>query len=381
MFKTMSNILFGGSENTTQGETAAMLSARMKKSSKLNLKDSDLNPLAEDPFAFSYLYYPQEVASLGDGHYIEFDIFENTMSKTVDGNIESYIGTGNEEQVEASRKKAENKKAKEDITSQTLKYIFNPDGAVKTAALKLGAYNASPQAKKNKKKEINTRPQDKFPKTHSRLSQSIILYTPEVNKFSYSAEYENAEIGALGGLFANGRDGDSFMGILEAGGSMLQNLLSGAMEMLSPGIKGLITRSTGSSVNPNMELAFKSVPFREFTFPFTFAPKNKKELEQVHKIIQAFKFHMAPGMSDGQGYFITPSQFEMKYMYKKGENGYIPKISKCVLKNMTVDYSPNGKFTTLKADETGASPQIIKIDLAFTEMAIITKENLYNGDY
>jgi hypothetical protein len=49
---------------------------------------------------------------------------------------------------------------------------------------------------------------------------------------------------------------------------------------------------------------------------------------------------------------------------------------------MEVDYSPGEKFTTLKPDSQGASPQIIKLQLQFTEMAIITKETVaYPGTY
>ena len=36
-------------------------------------------------------------------------------------------------------------------------------------------------------------------------------------------------------------------------------------------------------------------------------------------------------------------------MYREGKsNMYIPKISRCVLKNMSVDFSPEGVFTTFK---------------------------------
>ena len=46
---------------------------------------------------------------------------------------------------------------------------------------------------------------------------------------------------------------------------------------------------------------------------------------------------------------------------------------------MDVDYSPNDKFTTLRPDSKGASPQHIKIKLSFTEMSIITKETVAGG--
>ena len=81
ILRNMSNLLFGQT-NTTQNETAQMLSARMQQSSKLNLKDSDIKPLEADPLRFKHYYYPQEVGQLGDGHYMKFEIFTNRKSPT-----------------------------------------------------------------------------------------------------------------------------------------------------------------------------------------------------------------------------------------------------------------------------------------------------------
>ena len=78
ILRNMSNLLFGQT-NTTQNETAQMLSARMKSSSKLNLRDSDIKDF-DDPFKFKHFYYPQEVGQLGDGHYMKFEIFTNKKS-------------------------------------------------------------------------------------------------------------------------------------------------------------------------------------------------------------------------------------------------------------------------------------------------------------
>ena len=88
---------------------------------------------------------------------------------------------------------------------------------------------------------------------------------------------------------------------------------------------------------------------------------------------------MHPALSEGESFFITPSQFEIEYMYRKGNNNYIPRVAKCVLESMDVDYSPGEKFTTLKPDDQGASPQIIKINLSFKEMLVLTKKNVAGG--
>ena len=66
-------------------------------------------------------------------------------------------------------------------------------------------------------------------------------------------------------------------------------------------------------------------------------------------------------------------------MYRGKGNNYRPRISKCVLTDMEINYAPGEKFTTLKPDDQGASPQIIDMQLQFKEMAIITKESTVAG--
>tara|TARA_A100001011_G_C14256373_1_gene820271 strand:+ start:470 stop:1606 length:1137 start_codon:yes stop_codon:yes gene_type:complete len=377
----MSNLLFGQS-NSTQGETAQMIGARMKQSSKLNLKDSDLTPLEADPLSFTYNYYPQEVGQLGDGHYMKFHIYENTLTA-----IEAEKGTkakettaSPEEQAQAIKEntKAIEKKQKNLVkgaASNYLGFFFNNDGSSTDAAKSIINSVPSPAQTKEKAKEINAKPRDKFSHTHKKITQSIILYTPATTTFGYKANYTDAETGMIGGLAG----AENFTQMLSAGGAGLASMLSSAMQVISPGIGAVTTRAFGKTTNPNMELAFESVPFRSFTFPFTFAPKNNEELQQAHKIIEVFKFHMHPALSEGESFFITPSQFEIEYMYRKGNNNYIPRVAKCVLESMDVDYSPGEKFTTLKPDDQGASPQIIKINLTFKEMLVLTKKNVAGG--
>tara|TARA_Y100000289_G_scaffold59178_1_gene65049 strand:- start:292 stop:558 length:267 start_codon:yes stop_codon:yes gene_type:complete len=82
---------------------------------------------------------------------------------------------------------------------------------------------------------------------------------------------------------------------------------------------------------------------------------------------------------EGEGYLKVPSEFQITYMYREGANMYIPKISRCVLKNMSVDFSPEGVFTTFKGDGQGAHPVLTKMDLTFGETEIMTKETIAAG--
>ena len=142
-----------------------------------------------------------------------------------------------------------------------------------------------------------------------------------------------------------------------------------------------LDKALGQAKNQNLEMIFQSVPFRSFNFPFIFAPKDESEKDQVHKILQLLRFQMLPEQSNGLqgGYFITPSEFQITYMYRESENSYIPRVSRCVLKSCNIDYAPEGVVSSLIPDEKGAPPTIIKMDLEFGETEIMTKHTVAEG--
>ena len=388
ILKNMSNLLFG-KNNTSQSETSQMLAARMQSSSKLDLRDSDITPLAEDPLSFETAHYPQEVGKLGDGHYIKFHVFTNNKSKiemNMDNPMDLMAFVGTHETAAGMLGDEIGKKAKGlgKALENGLRHIeqeslYSLGASAVDSLTKTFTTKPPNELRKEYAKLFSEGPRDKFNTHKESMSAAIVLYTPAETKFKYDVDYENADTGVLGTLMGT----DNFLDtVTSAGLASLAELVTSALQVVSPGVGGLLSRATGMAINPNMELAFKAVPFRPFNFNFTFAPKNQKELEQVHKIIQMFKFHMLPSLTLEQQFFISPSQFEMEYMYRDKNNIYIPKIARCVLRSMEVDYSPGEKFTTLKPDSQGASPQIIKLQLQFTEMAIITKETVaYPGTY
>jgi len=382
ILKNMSNLMFGQT-NTTQSETSQMLGSKLAQSSSLNLSDSDIQPLENDPFTFTYFHYPQEVGQLGDGHYVQFDILENVKSKLVNpttnrGELDLTIDTDDVDSAYGEIVDAFGSKVLEGLGNWFDDQIKGDD-LQNIDYLKKTKANAQQAGKKIS--QMKNKPRDRFEDTHSqKASSSILLYTPAETKFEYKANYENAETGIAGGFLGDtgGNIADGMKGG-EMLGRIAQQAIQGAAEMFAPGIGAVIDRKSGMAINPNLEMAFKSVPFRPFNFDFDFAPKNKKELEQVHKIIKLFKFHMLPALSPAEGFFISPSQFQIMYMYRQNENTYIPKLAKCVLTNMDVDYAPGEKFTTLKPDSDGASPQHMKMKLQFSEMSIITKETVAGG--
>jgi len=357
--RVASNLISGFNNAISGFGQPKKLAAKLANKSPLDLSKSPVAHMEPINNSFSYgsVYYPQETSNLGEGHYIIFDIIENnktnygkTPVSDFDNSAKSYptsLGQVGERKLDQSKR---------------------------LARLKAQGFQTSNNIVRSQQSGIAT----SFD-THTRLADSIILYTPTSgNKFDYKVNYENIDTG-IAGLVAGLLDGkDIIAGLKGVGGSFLESITKAAIEIALPGFGATIDKATGRSINPNAELVFKSVPFRTFSFPYEFAPKNEKEKEDVQKILSLFKFHMMPEKYS-EGYLTAPSQFQITYMYRDGANMYIPKISRCALTDLSIDYSPEGVFTTFKGDDKGAPPVLTKVDMSFTEMEIMTKETIAEG--
>ena len=332
---------------------------------KSPLEIDDTSPVAHmksNPFQYGTVYYPENVQNLGTGHYIIIDILETTT-----------IGA--------------------EITSKGLK-------GIEKGAKKLGADNISSLAKNsslNLKTGQNTFLKDgtnriskqlsginkdaRFGRgsRHTRVTDTIILYTPPGIKTNYVVNHSGVETGMMADLVGIGSFAD-ISRVLEvatkAGAEVLQMITQAA-----PGVgdfKAALQKVSGRAFNNNLEMVFKDVPMREFQYTFEFAPRNRKELDSARKIISLLKFHMHPELGIKND-FVVPSQFQITFMYMDKINGYIPRIAKCVLTKMDLSHGDESVFSTFTSDNVGAAPVHTKMDLTFAETEIMTKQKIAEG--
>jgi hypothetical protein len=111
-------------------------------------------------------------------------------------------------------------------------------------------------------------------------------------------------------------------------------------------------------------------------FDYKFVPRSESEAKMVRDIIQEFKFHMHPEISSSGFFYVYPSEFNIEYRYRNGENDNINKISTCVLENMQVDYGSNQAAFNSFDD---GMPSEINLRLQFRELEILTKERIDKG--
>ena len=219
--------------------------------------------------------------------------------------------------------------------------------------------------------------------TTKRIDTAIALYMPQQISTSYQAKYSEDTIGivaeTVGGAILSGMSGSGFkgvMGVLGAGAEEgINQFLQKGAELAAPGAQAMMAIHQGKVITPKLELMFKGVGRRSFSYEFNFIPKSEKEAIEVEKIVKEFKFQMSAdfdgGGVQGQRRMTIPSNFDIEYMYKGQGNKHLHKISTCVLEKMDVTYGGD-KFVAY----AGGRPQSTKISLSFSEMEIITKKRI-----
>lgn len=149
-------------------------------------------------------------------------------------------------------------------------------------------------------------------------------------------------LSGIKGLAASGNAQDLAQSIFSA---QIVNMFGSNLDATS-----LVSRSTGQVLNPNMELLFKGVGLREFSFNFDFAPKSVDEAQIVKQIIRTMKKAMAPrtstGNATGAGLFISaPDVFVLTYKSGGKKHPFLNTFKPMAMKGMTVNYTGSGTYS------------------------------------
>lgn len=217
------------------------------------------------------------------------------------------------------------------------------------------------------------------PDTLKRLSDVIVLHIQDKPTTNYSVNYQDKEIGTLGGLLAGG---SSVTDMTESLGDIAKDTGAGGITALIASVSSafggpggqLLELGTKQKTNSFREQFFESVDYRTFSFKHTMMAKSPQEADNIRNIIKLFKFHMHPELSKGGLFYIYPSEFEIKYYFRDEENNYFDKISSCVLEDMSVEYGGD-IFSTF----TDGKPVEVNLTLKFKELELLTKERILEG--
>ena len=141
--------------------------------------------------------------------------------------------------------------------------------------------------------------------------------------------------------------------------------------------QSLLSRQTGQTMNPNMELLFKSPELRNFSFQYRFSPRSANEGRVVKQIINFFKRSMVPKKQNGGAFFLTsPDVFMLQYLHKGQPHTSLNKFKTCALKTCNVNYAPDGTYATFP---DGVMHSYV-MTLGFTEIDPVYSEDYGSSD-
>ena len=385
--KALQTNIFGGPGNT--GETKPPAT----RVQDIDLQASPTGILKNDPLSFKTLAYPLDVQlNFQNGHYMLF--YVNVQDKTkYKYPLQNFDGL---KDLMTDALKGDSEKEARYARLQAIKTGV-PIGNSKAGSGDSTTYKTvkggSPgqedqviETDHSTKKGVSSA----FNNTN-RITDSVAIYLPPNVEDSTTANYNDSKTGIAGFLVATGAaamggDATQIAKSLVAGTEgILKDQTARAIGAVAElagaeGAEQLVKKAFGEADNPYMEVLFDSMSLRTFTYNFNFAPKSEEEAEEVQKIIQLFRFHMAPELRAGVNRYLgLPSQFDIHYMFlsKAGhtsENNFYNRIATCVLQDCKVNYTPNG----VKSFEDGG-PTPTTMTLTFKEIELLTKDKIAEG--
>ena len=216
-----------------------------------------------------------------------------------------------------------------------------------------------------------------FSRQQKRLATAIAMHIPNTLSIRYGTNWGDEETKNFAMVAAGG---EAIMKAVQAG---KVDQLTGPAKTIAAAIAlekvpgaAAVSATSGLAANPRKEQVFKSVDFRTFQFEYQFFPRSPEEAQNVLNIIYQFKLHMHPEFKDSSNFlYIYPSEFDIYYYQGTTENMNVHRHTSCVLTEMTVNYSPQGQFTSFD----NGMPTQINIQLSFRELALLTKEKIQDG--
>lgn len=179
--------------------------------------------------------------------------------------------------------------------------------------------------------------------------------------------------GGIGkGVQSFGESMKAFVGEDKSGKALGATFAAGAVG--GEGAK-ILSRADGAVINPNLELLFNGPQLRPFNFTFKLAAREKKESEQIIKILNFFKRGSSAIKTESNLFLKAPHTFSIQYLHM-GQGGkdhqFIGRIKECALQSITTSYTPEGQYATFN-DGVMVS---YSITMQFSEL-----EPIFNSDY
>jgi hypothetical protein len=226
------------------------------------------------------------------------------------------------------------------------------------------------------------------------LGSKVVLYLPQAITFSDQAEYENANLGAVGGvaeglLNRGASAGATLSAAVREGTSAFSDLITGNTGASSEAARLAVTRIAQNApgpagdvassflrvaINPNKRTLFRSVNIREFAFQFKMIANSAREAQEIENIIRVFRKELYPSVVEGAEVvgFNFPNLFDIQMKYNN--QPVATKIKPSYLRNIQITYNPSSMGWHIDG-----KPSEVDMTLAFVEERTLNKSDILGG--
>jgi hypothetical protein len=300
-----------------------------------------LGALFGNPYGQDSAYYPRDLQSSTKGHIVHFAILETKPLTLEEIKNTSGSALGDLSSIEGTKNLAN--KIFSFFSDATSNFVTNG---------------------------VSFQPRRSEPKAH------IYLYMPDVVNFQYNPVYEDKDLLSVGSKFLSGIKMPGQNKLRTSATSVKDSALSTISSGVTSGAAPLIGQSMGYVANPQLQLLFQGIGFREYQMVFTFTPYSRQEAEEVKKIIKLFRKFAAPEIITGSAgmFFVPPAAFRTKFLFNGQDNQYVNKVADSVITSIDVNYAPNG-WSSLE----DGSPVQTTLTLQFKEVELIDKNKIDGG--
>lgn len=216
----------------------------------------------------------------------------------------------------------------------------------------------------------------------------IILPIPPGITFQDGAAYENADLGAFGSAFADGRFLDAAKSYIDEGnfGAQASNLVKD----LAAKVGGNRVRSRmGRTPNPNTRALFKQVNLRTFSFTFKMIPTSSDESDEIVNVVKYFRQELYPTPTSESarnfqtGYFF-PKRWDIAFYLLSGDGSFsitddVPKIQPAYLTAIQTAYNSSTPAMYTEPGAFKARFSEVDISLTFLESKTLFQKDVKDG--
>ncbi len=209
---------------------------------------------------------------------------------------------------------------------------------------------------------------DTLPETN-RL-YDIFLHLPDNLADNLQVTYSESEADILSTIL-NSLFGDKDKNMTGAA-AMDMEMVKKQLSAILPG-SGLRQMQAGAMINPKKFQTFGGVPFRTFTYAFTFRPKNQGESDELRSIFSAFKTSMLPGVQGAMmGTWTFPNEWAIEFDGLIKDWLDFPLTSVCT--GCDIDYTGGQGY----ASTFDGAPMAVTMNLTFTETVSLNRARFYS---